>query len=291
MLKRTLTSLVLIPPVIYLIGWSPEWLFTLAVAAAVVLALREYFALCRAMGLKVFSWIGYVGAIAICAAQASRWNGRFYVLLLVVASILVIPTLALRRSTELKEYLLAIAVTTFGVLYIGLTLACLIPIRFSPAYVFSDWVTQAGAGRRLDIGSCFLFLLFLVIWAGDISAYLVGRSVGRVPFFGRISPRKTWEGALAGLLGSLLAAWAFAHWTWRTPNLLPVMLLAIAIEVAGQVGDLVESAIKRGANQKDSGTVLPGHGGILDRIDSLLFGAPTLWLATSLLVSWPNTMR
>ena len=136
-----------------------------------------------------------------------------------------------------------------------------------------------GQPLALGAGSRFLLLLFLVIWAGDICAYLVGRPLGRTPFFARISPRKTWEGALAGLAGSLLAAWAFAHWFWKTADVKTVMLLAAWIAVAGQVGDLVESAIKRGANQKDSGTLLPGHGGFLDRIDSLLFAAPALWLA------------
>jgi phosphatidate cytidylyltransferase len=127
--------------------------------------------------------------------------------------------------------------------------------------------------------------LFVVIWAGDICAYLVGRSVGRIPLFPRISPRKTWEGSLAGLGGSLLASWAFAHWFWKPDNMKIVILLAAWIAVAGQVGDLVESAIKRGAHQKDSGALLPGHGGFLDRIDSLLFAAPALWLALLVLGS------
>ena len=126
-----------------------------------------------------------------------------------------------------------------------------------------------------------------MIWAGDICAYLVGRPFGRRPFFARISPRKTWEGALAGMTGSLVAAWAFAHWFWTTADVKKVILLAAWIAAAGQVGDLVESAIKRGANQKDSGALLPGHGGFLDRIDSLLFGAPALWLGLfALLARW-----
>jgi phosphatidate cytidylyltransferase len=111
--------------------------------------------------------------------------------------------------------------------------------------------------------------------------------MGRIPFFPRISPRKTWEGALAGLAGSLLAAWALAHWFFKTPQVKTVILLAAWIAVAGQAGDLVESAIKRGANQKDSGSLLPGHGGFLDRIDSLLFAAPALWLSLFILGSLP----
>jgi len=283
MLKRTLTALLLIPPVVYLIGWSPEWLFLLAVVAAVLLALREFFALCRSMGLKAFPGIGYVAGAALCVAQTlpQQWN-HFVFTPLLVASVLLISALALRRSTDLKDYLLATSVTLFGIMYIGLTLSCLVPIRFSAHSFGSAWMRPGELDQR-RVGPQPLLLLFLVIWAGDICAYLVGRSMGRIPFFVRISPRKTCEGALAGLAGSLLAAWAFAHWAWKTADVKTVILIAAWVAVAGQAGDLVESAIKRGANQKDSSTLLPGHGGFLDRIDSLLFGAPALWLAMSML--------
>jgi phosphatidate cytidylyltransferase len=282
MLKRTLTALLLIPPVVYLIGWSPEWLFLLAEVAAVLFALREFFVLCRAMGLKIFPGIAYVAGAALCVAQTlPRHMNHSVVMPLLVASLLLIATLALRRSTDLKDYLAATSATLFGVLYIGLTLSCLAPMRFSALAFGGAGMLEGGTDHPLAprAGPQPLLLLFLVIWAGDICAYLVGRSVGRIPFFARISPRKTWEGALAGLAGSLLAAWAFAHWFWKTADVKTVILIAGWIAVAGQVGDLVESAIKRGANQKDSGTLLPGHGGFLDRIDSLLFGAPALWLA------------
>ena len=284
MRKRTLTALLLIPPVVYLIGWSPEWLFLLAVVVAVLLGLREYFGLCRAMGFRVFSGVGYAGAVALCVGQESPDSAKFFLFaVLIVALVLLTSTLGLRPSTDLKDYLVATSVTIFGVLYIGLTLSCLIPIRFS-AYC-PVGVVAMGRKMVISFGASpyLILLLFLVIWAGDICAYLVGRSVGRTPFFARISPRKTWEGAVGGFVGSLLVAWGFAHWFWKTADLKMVMLLAAWIAVAGQAGDLVESAIKRGANQKDSGTLLPGHGGILDRIDSLLFAAPALWLAISFL--------
>jgi phosphatidate cytidylyltransferase len=288
MLKRTLTSLLLIPPVLYLIGWSPKWLFLLAVVAAVELGLREYFALCRAMGYKVFPWIGYVAGAALCVVQMFRENkGYLAVLPLLFALLLVIPTLALRRSIDLKDYLAGASVTVFGILYIGLTLSSLVPIRFSPDSCGYAWMRWGEIEQRQAPcnGSQLVLLLFLVIWAGDICAYLVGRSVGRTPFFARISPRKTREGALAGLAGSLLIAWGFAHWFWKTADMKIIVLIAAWIAVAGQVGDLVESAIKRGANKKDSGTLLPGHGGFLDRIDSLIFAAPALWLAMLILGS------
>lgn len=278
MIKRTLTSLLLIPPVVYLVGWSPEWLFLLAVVAAVVLGLREYFGLCRAMGFKVFSWVGYIVGAGLCVAQALP--AQFAVTPLLVASLLVISVLAVWRSVDLKEYLAGTSVTFFGILYIGLTLSCLVPIRFLVDSFGNLWLDGGGKDWAvMTAGSPAILLLFVVIWAGDICAYLVGRAMGRTPFFARISPRKTWEGALAGLGGSVLGAWAYAHWFWNTVELKTVLLIAGWVAVAGQAGDLVESAIKRGANQKDSGTLLPGHGGFLDRIDSLLFGAPALLLA------------
>jgi phosphatidate cytidylyltransferase len=254
-----------------------------------VLALREYFGLCRAMGYQVIPWMGYVASFLLCLALDNRprlpldLNTQGITALLLLF-LLLITTWALRQNMDLKDYLVATSLTVFGILYIGLSLACLAPIRFSP----NALGTQRYNGRiALEFGPQPILLLFLVIWAGDICAYLIGRPFGRIPFFARISPRKTWEGALAGLAGSLLAAWGFAYWFWKTADLKTVMLLAAWIAVAGQVGDLVESAIKRGAKQKDSGALLPGHGGFLDRIDSLLFGAPALWLALlTLLAIW-----
>ena len=292
MLKRTLTALLLIPPVIYLIGWSPRWLFLLAVAGAVVLALREYFALCRAMGLKIYSWAGYAGAVGVCIVQALPGDSSHSaVTLFLLVILLLIPTLALVLCTDLRDYLPATSATIIGILYVGLTLSCLLAIRFHPYPLDSAWVQRGGKTPLLGTGSYLLLFLFLVIWAGDICAYLVGRSIGRIPFFARISPRKTWEGALAGLAGSLLAAWAFGHWIWKTGGTKTDILLVAWVAVAGQAGDLVESAIKRGACQKDSGTLLPGHGGFLDRVDSLLFAAPALWLAVAMVTSIFGDLR
>ncbi|PYV04890.1 MAG: phosphatidate cytidylyltransferase, partial [Acidobacteria bacterium] len=110
--------------------------------------------------------------------------------------------------------------------------------------------------------------------------------MGRTQLFGRVSPKKTVEGAMGGLAGSLFIAWGFARWFWQTADVKTVMLLAVLVAVAGQIGDLVESGLKRCAEMKDSGGLLPGHGGLLDRIDSLIFGAPALWLALALKDLW-----
>ena len=122
-----------------------------------------------------------------------------------------------------------------------------------------------------------LFTLFL-IWAGDTLAYFTGRTFGRIPFAPILSPKKTWEGAIANFGASLLVAVAFAHWM-QLDVVVALTVVAGFANVAGQMGDLIKSAYKRAAAVKDSGTLLPGHGGMLDRIDSLILAGPVVWLA------------
>ena len=131
--------------------------------------------------------------------------------------------------------------------------------------------------RQLPSGFAWVLLALVVTWACDTAAYLVGRAVGKRPFMQQISPRKTVEGAIAGLVGGVVAAVAFVPFLpmtwWQAP------LLGVAWSIAAQSGDLVESMMKRDAGVKDSGTLIPGHGGMLDRIDSLLFVAPAVFAA------------
>ena len=124
-------------------------------------------------------------------------------------------------------------------------------------------------GRRL------LLFALVITWAADTTAYFVGRAIGKHPLAPHISPKKTWEGSIASMFGSLLVAYAFSFWI-RIP--LPHLLIMAAIgNIAGQMGDLLESAYKRSAGVKDSGGLLPGHGGILDRIDALILCIPVIW--------------
>jgi len=287
MLRRTLTALLLIPPVIYLVGWSPRWLFLLALIATVELGLYEFFALSRQAGIKGFPAVGYVAGGALCIAQTYFLHKpEFSAFLLLMFLVLMTLGLALQGTADLKGYLGAVATTIFGTIYIALLLSCLVPLRFSEPAMGEKWFILPGLSDQTT-GRKVLLLLFLVIWAGDIFAFLVGRAVGRTLLSPRVSPKKTVEGAVAGLVGSMLVAGVYAHWFWQTANLKAVILLGGLVAVSGQVGDLVESALKRGANLKDSGRLLPGHGGLLDRIDSLLFGAPALWLALTLRDFWP----
>jgi phosphatidate cytidylyltransferase len=258
---RTLTALPLAAMVIWLIGWGPMWAYLLAVLLTVEIGLHEFFNIGQHSGFKAFPIVGYIVSAWICLAQVTeRAVPRGYELAFIVAVALLTFLLAL-FTPDRKQYLGGVCVTLLGIIYVGCTLAWLLPLRFS----------DPEPGRKR------VFLLFLVIWAGDVCAYLAGQSFGRTRLAPRISPNKTIEGAVSGLAGSLLAAWGFAHWFWQTADMKTVILSAGLIALAGQAGDLVESALKRGADLKDSGTLLPGHGGLLDRIDSVIFGVPTLW--------------
>ncbi|HME00848.1 MAG TPA: phosphatidate cytidylyltransferase [Terriglobia bacterium] len=285
MRNRILTALALIPPVAYVLGWAPEWLFVLVLIAVAELCLYEYFAICRHVGLEPMAWVGYVAGALICLASATQAQRLTLALPMLPVVPFLILSLAMLGTPDLKNYLGKVACTLFGLVYIPLALSALTPIRFRsipghcglvPAWELKDprWAIS---------------LLFAVIWGGDTLAYFVGRAIGRHPLAARISPKKTLEGAIGGLLGSVLAGLgARFAFPGDIPNLDLGAFIAVVILVAlaGQIGDLAESALKRGAKMKDSGAILPGHGGMLDRLDSLLFAAPTLWLVLTVVSRW-----
>jgi phosphatidate cytidylyltransferase len=271
MKRRILTGLPLALVVVYLIVQDREWLFVLAVLATVEISLHEYFHISREAGLGGWPWMGYVAAGLLCLGQVAGLHGiafsESFLLLLVV---LAIPVAGFVAVSDVKNYSRALASTMLGILYVGFAFSWIIPLRFA----------DPATGWHLTV------LLFVVVWAEDVFAYGVGRLAGRIPLAKIISPKKTVEGAVAGLVGALLVAWAYSHWFWQTGDQKTVILIGGVVALAGQAGDLVESALKRAANLKDSGTILPGHGGLLDRIDSLLFAAPTLWLIWNLKDFW-----
>jgi len=268
---RILTGLPLALAVAYLIAQEREWLFALAVLVTVEISLHEFFFISQHAGLKGWPLLGYVGGGLLCLSQFADLRRMSFsespTLLLVILGI---PALGLVLVSNLKEYLSSLASTMLGVFYVAFTFSWIVPLRFA----------EPAEGRNL------VLLLFAVVWAEDIFAYAVGRLAGRTLLAERISPRKTVEGAVAGLAGAVLVAWGFTHWFWQTADQKTVILIAVLVAVAGQAGDLVESALKRAADLKDSGAILPGHGGMLDRIDSLLFGIPTLWLVWNLKDFW-----
>jgi phosphatidate cytidylyltransferase len=272
MSSRVITALLMLIPAIYLIGWSPKWVFWLALVLVAERALFEFFDLMQHAGFDALPVLGYAACGAVCVAQfADLARPGMWVLIALTLSLLLALLTAMSGSNDLRHYLIRTSVTILGILYVGFAFSCVVPIRFSLAFA------AIGPGRHL------LMFFFAVVWAGDIFAYLFGRAFGRHLMFREISPKKTVEGAIGGLIGSVFVGCVYAEKFWVTSSLSLIIFLAALVAAAGQVGDLAESAMKRNADVKDSGSLLPGHGGILDRVDSVLFAAPVFWLALVLL--------
>ncbi len=282
MLLRIITAAILIPVVVALIWFAPPLVLAAAAALVAVLALYEFFDIAERQGATAFKkWtiactaglfyaqysLGQVetrslnGAILLIRGGEGRTLSMEAVLLIFVFGLVAI---GLFTHRSLQEVLPAVAVSCAGLLFVAFPFSYLVRLN-----------ELQTAGRQLV-----LFTLCLV-WAGDMLAYFVGRSLGRVPLARAISPKKTWEGALGNLFGSLLVAVAFAR--WLQVDVVNLMIIAALANVAGQAGDLIESAFKRGASVKDSGSLLPGHGGVYDRIDSLILAAPVVWAACQFL--------
>ena len=281
---RILTALILVPPVLYVLYGAPLWLFLVVLLAVLGRALYEYLGIARQMGSRSLPLIAYAAGGALCAGQYFDLGGtKPLVPVLLVSSVLATMFVALLCTKDLREYMGTISTTILGIIYVGFTLSCLVPLGFdsriaaTTVWAFTGRVVPSEPFASSPSGRDLLVFLFLIIWAGDALAYFIGKALGRTPLLPRVSPNKTLEGSVGGLLGSLLIGWAFAQWRWHGVDWWRVTIVAGFIAAAGQAGDLAESALKRGSNIKDSGALLPGHGGLLDRMDSLLFAIPALW--------------
>jgi phosphatidate cytidylyltransferase len=295
LIQRIVTAAVLIPLVLLLILRAPVWLLAVVAGAVALLAIREFLALTGHYAVEPFTsaTYAYVGAFfAAVALIASRAPDKFdlrsldigiVTLLFSVLAPFVFLAVGMKRERLGSTYAAAGA-SVFAFAYVAVPMSMLVGMRLWPT------------------GSFMLIFLMVVVWSGDILAYFVGKSMGRHKMSPRISPKKTWEGAAASLVASVGFGTMLFHYSvpisrflvrnhllkgeWILPPNLwihesgtwQVVLLCGALNIAAQLGDLVESAIKRGADVKDSGSILPGHGGMLDRIDAMLFAIPVLWI-------------
>jgi phosphatidate cytidylyltransferase len=252
-MKRLLTAIIGIPLVLAAIVFSPDWLLALIVAAFAALALDEFLDLGRkCAGERAGRWFLLPGALV----TASFFGGADWVLTLLTCSALLVMCTAVFRK-PLDKALPRIAIGLAGLVYCCITLGFLILLPRE-----------------------FVLLLLVIIWSGDSAAYYGGRLFGKHLLASGVSPKKTVEGGVAGLLVSTIAGIAFGMWLLGEA-VAPLGIGAAVVAVAGQVGDLAESAFKRSAGVKDSSSILPGHGGILDRLDSLFFATPVFyWLFT-----------
>jgi phosphatidate cytidylyltransferase len=289
LLKRIATAVVLIPVVLLLILWAPVPVVGALAGMVALLTIHEFLKLTKAYGVEPMGWPTYLFTslffvfltVSGEGETALLSTGRFLVVLAFAAAI--VPFVFLTRAMyreDLRSGYPAAAASVFAFTYIALPMGMLVQLR-------QQWA-----------GAFYLLYLLLVVWAGDIFAYFIGKSIGRHLMSPRISPKKTWEGAVASVVASVAVGWTLFHYALplsevllrvgliqrrdgmfglEQPAMGPVIMLTIVLNIAAQLGDLAESLIKRGAGVKDSGALLPGHGGMLDRIDAMLFAAPVLW--------------
>ena len=268
-MKRLITALILAPLVLALVFLGPKWLIALSVAMVAVLAGWEFLGLTEKCGAKP-------PRVAVATALAVLFGVNFeapdQTLVLFSGLSLILLVYCTFRS-PVERVLMDAMSSIFALCYTGLTLLAIPTLREQPS------------------GPTLVVFLLLVVWAGDIVALYVGRMWGERKLAPSISPNKTWAGAIGSLAGSLLVAgglfwlslelaqWNFVKLSFADEVWWYWLVMAIVVNIAAQVGDLAESALKRSAGVKDSGSLLPGHGGVLDRIDALLLAAPVLWYA------------
>ncbi len=242
-------------PCLYVITLRGGIFFLLLVDLIILVGMTEFFRLMEAKGYEPSRLLGYAAGVAV---SVHVYRGGPALTLVVTLILLLIMIREIFRP-KVDKAVTNIAVTVLGVMYVG--------------WLASHFVML----RELPGGARLVFFAALVIWACDTAAYVVGILIGRKKLIPRISPGKTWAGAIGGAVGGALAGWgcAVAFLPFITP--LAGAALGLASAILGQLGDLVESLLKRDAGIKDSAELIPGHGGILDRVDSLLFSVPVIY--------------
>jgi phosphatidate cytidylyltransferase len=254
--KKIWTAIAVVPPVIFLIASGSSAVLTLIVLLATFLGLREFYTLTLPDPKRIERWVG-IGLGLVLSIVITQGNAKivfpFFVLMIILLSILFMAT-----SQNLTSTISKMAIIFFGIFYIGFLLS------------------HVSLIRNTAHGKPWVLFLIVTVWAGDIFALLAGSLLGKHKLYPKISPNKTYEGLAGAIVGSILVALPFAFLFLPQLEKGRCILVAIGLGFLGQLGDFTESMIKRSAQVKDSGSLFPGHGGMLDRLDSFLFSAPFL---------------
>jgi phosphatidate cytidylyltransferase len=257
--KRVLTAIVLLPVfILAVLAPRPVW-FHLLVALGAVLCALEFQGLAGGYGARPQKVLASLWTLSLLGS--ALWPSTLDLAAVTAAGFTAVILWTALERLEMERFLPTVAATFFGGVYVGLLLGYLALLR----------TVEDGTGSRL------IFFLAAVIWTGDSAAFYAGSRWGRHKLSPRVSPKKSWEGAAANVAGGLLAACVcrltfFPQLGWRD-----ALVLGVLLSVAGQLGDAFESLLKRGAGVKDSSGILPGHGGFLDRLDSIFFNGPILY--------------
>ena len=257
--KRVLTGLIGVPLLVALIYFAPTWVFTVLILFAALLSLNEFYAMTSPEKPHTIIFFNYLLTAGLFCSLLVK--GSYYIA--IIPLFIMLPLALFMAGYRGKPPKIGeIGRILMGPFYICLPLMLLVEIF------------------KLPRGQWWVFFILAVIFAGDTGSFYVGRSLGKHKL-SRISPGKTWEGAIGGLLSNIAAAGIFGYLFFPSLSVTSIVVLAMAMGIGGQIGDLAESMLKRISKAKDSGTVLPGHGGLLDRIDALLFAIPIVYLYLS----------
>jgi phosphatidate cytidylyltransferase len=248
-MKRTLTALALIPVVAWVVLWADPWIFLAVLGTVACLCYREYNDIAAGYGYGAPGVVGYGAGLLLLVWWEVPWA--------VLAGITVVALVMVMRDADLSSALPRAALLVTGILYI-----------------FGCWKF---ARPLHELNPHWLMYGLMLNWVGDTGAYFIGRPFGKHKLAPRVSPQKSWEGSLASVVASVLVGTFYLQRFIPEVQLWQGVSLTAAANIAGQLGDLAESAMKRGAHVKDSGALLPGHGGFLDRVDSTLFALPLIY--------------
>ena len=256
-MKRILSSILFLPVFVLIVYYGTPAYFFILLSFALLVGLFEFFSMMEKSGKECYRTPGILFGWLLLWAAFSGKQG--FIPLVFAVALVAVFCYRLFLQKDLHNAVEGISSTLFGIVYLGLLTGYLMLLR------------------NLEQGYKYIFLLFLVTWMGDTAAYYVGSSLGRKKLYPRISPNKTILGSLGGLLGSTGGAFIAKYWFFPELGSGDCLVLGILLGIFGQLGDLCESLLKRSTGVKDSGGIIPGHGGILDRVDSILFSAPLLY--------------
>ncbi len=255
-MKRVLSGLVLIPIVLGIVQYGSPLLFVALVTTAVLVGWFEYVRLIGHMGTRINPVIGGI----LCLLLVYCFYRNDFYLIWLAACLISLFITWYASGSALEDAVNQVAYSFLGIVYVSGLMSYFILLR------------------GMEHGNHILFYLFMVIWSGDTAAYFIGKTIGKTPLAPRISPGKTLEGSAAGLVGSVAGGVAAQLLFFETLPLNHCLIVALLCGTMGQIGDLAESLFKRRAGVKDSGSLIPGHGGVLDRLDSLMFAGPAFYI-------------
>jgi phosphatidate cytidylyltransferase len=250
-MKRFVTAALLIPFILYVVFLGPSWLLFGVTALVALICFSEYSGIAAGFGIQKPGPLGYAAGLLVLLMKPQDGFVIFTLLALIALGLAM-------RAADFAKVLPEAAFLLFGIIYIFGAWKFAILLRAASAH----WLAYA----------------LVLNWIGDGCAYYVGKNLGRHKLAPHISPHKTWEGGIASVAGSVIFGILYLTRALPGVTVMEAAILSVVVNVAGQTGDLAESALKRGAGVKDSGSLLPGHGGLLDRVDSTLFALPIVYL-------------